>query len=288
MNSEIISADSMQIYKYMNIGTAKPHPKELATVRHYLIDEVTPDIDFSVVKFKELALGYIKEIASLGKIPIVVGGTGLYINSLIYNIQFANTEVDDNYRKFLQSDLEKYGNQYLFDKLEEIDFESSKKIHINDTKRIIRALEVYKTTGFRISYLKEQSRKNPSEYQFILIGLNLDRQILYERINKRVDNMIRDGLVNEVLELLKTGFNKNSTSMQGIGYKEIVSYLNGEILLDEAIEVIKMESRRLAKRQMTWFKRIEDVIWIDTDKCENVDAITKKAKNCLATYKIIL
>jgi len=288
IGGEIISADSMQIYKFMDIGTAKPTKDEMDGIKHYMIDEVYPDEEFSVAKFKKLALKYIEEIISKGKIPIIVGGTGLYINSLIYNIDFSEVETDWNLRKKLKKEADEKGNAYLHDKLKAIDPEAAEKIHENDVKRIIRAIEVYELTGKTISYLQKISRLKPPEYNYIKFGLTMDRAKLYDRINKRVDIMMENGLVNEVEKLVELGYDKNAIAMQGLGYKEILAYIRGECSMDEAVEILKRETRRYAKRQITWFKRIEDVNWIDMDRFSNDDEILEKFKDCLATSGIFL
>ena len=288
IGGEIISADSMQIYKFMDIGTAKPTKDEMDGIKHYMIDEVYPDEEFSVAKFKKLALKYIEEIISKGKIPIIVGGTGLYINSLIYNIDFSEVETDWNLRKKLKKEADEKGNAYLHDKLKAIDPEAAEKIHENDVKRIIRAIEVYELTGKTISYLQKISRLKPPEYNYIKFGLIMDRSKLYDRINKRVDIMMENGLVNEVEKLVELGYDKNAIAMQGLGYKEILAYIRGECSMDEAVEILKRETRRYAKRQITWFKRIEDVNWIDMDRFSNDDEILEKFKDCLATSGIFL
>ena len=263
IDGEIISADSMQIYRYMNIGTAKPDREEMAGIRHYMIDEINPDEEFSVARYKEMAEKYIKEIIKKGKKPIIVGGTGLYINSLIYNINFSETVSDWNLRKMLGKEAKEKGNEYLHKRLREVDPEAAERIHINDIKRIIRALEVYEYTRRPISYHRELSRQKSPDYDFRIFGLTMDREKLYERINRRVDLMIEKGLVEEVKDLLRMGYGKNTVAMQGIGYKEIIFYLKGELTMDEAVYIIKRDSRHYAKRQMTWFRKIENVYWID-------------------------
>lgn len=274
INGEIISADSMQIYKYMDIGTAKPTIEERQGIRHYLIDEVTPADEFSVARFQGLALKYIEEIISKNKIPIVVGGTGLYINSLIYNIKFTEINTDWELRKKLQEVAREKGNEYLHSELRKIDPEAAEKIHVNDTRRIVRALEVYYITNKPISYYQKISRSEPPKYKFILFGIRMDREKLYNRINKRVDEMIEKGLVDEVKRLLEMGYDKCSIAMQGLGYKEILWYLKGEANLSEVIELLKRDTRRYAKRQMTWFNSIKDIIWLDIND-DYTEAIKK-------------
>lgn len=269
MNGEIVSADSMQIYKYMDIGTAKPSMEEMQGIPHFLIDEVHPDEDFNVVRFKELAENYIETTLERGKQPIVVGGTGLYISSLIQNIAFSETESNWELRNALKKEAEDFGPDYLHKKLEEVDPEAAHNIHPNNIKRVIRALEVYYQTNQPISYHNEMSRGIPSKYDFILIGLTMDRQILYDRINRRVDIMLDNGLVDEVKKLVAMGFADSIISMQGIGYKEILAYLNKECTLQQAVENIKQGTRRYAKRQMTWFRRISEIRWFNLDNYGN-------------------
>ena len=269
MDGEIISADSMQIYKYMDIGTAKPTKEEMQGIKHYLIDEVLPSEDFNVVRFKELAEKYIEKILEMGKQPIVAGGTGLYISSLINNINFSESESDWELRETLKKEAEELGPEYLHKKLQEVDPTSAMNIHPNNIKRVIRALEVYYQTQKPISYHNEISRTIPPKYEFILIGLTMDRQVLYERINKRVDIMIQNGLVDEVNKLVNLGYADSIISMQGIGYKEILEFLRNNITLEQAIENIKQGTRRYAKRQITWFKRITGIRWFNIDNSGN-------------------
>lgn len=288
LNGEIVSADSMQIYKYMDIGTAKPTDEEKSGIVHYLIDEVNPDEEFSVARYKEMALGYIDKILKKDKVPVVVGGTGLYINSLIYNINFSETTVDWEYREELKKQAEENGNEYLHYKLREVDPEAAERIHSNDVKRVIRALEVFKHTNKTISQHQENSRSVPPKYNFITIGLTMDRQKLYERINKRVDMMLENGLVEEVQKLVSLGYDKYTVAMQGIGYKEILAYLRGDMSYEESIEKIKMESRRYAKRQLTWFRRLENVHWVNMDEFSETTEVLKNIENYIASYGIIL
>jgi len=288
INGEIISADSMQVYKYMDIGTAKPDEEEMEGIKHYLIDEVYPDEEFSVAKYRELVLKYIEESMGKGKFPIVTGGTGLYINSLIYNINFSETISDWDLRNRLKKEAEEKGNEYLHGKLKEVDPEAAKRIHINDVKRVIRALEVYEHTKKPISYHQEISRSVPSKYNYILIGLRMDREKLYERIDRRVDVMLEKGLVEEVGKLVEMGYDKNSIAMQGLGYKEILAYLRGEMSLEEAVYILKRDTRHYAKRQITWFKRLENVHWVDVDGFSNENEILKNIKDYIASFGIFL
>lgn len=288
ISGEIISADSMQIYRYMDIGTAKPDAVERMGIPHYLMDEVNPDEEFNVARFQELACKYIEEIHAKGKIPIVVGGTGLYINSLIYNIQFSETISDWSFREKLQKEAEEKGNEYLHAKLKEVDPEAAANIHMNNVKRVIRALEVYEYTKNPISEHQRQSREIPPPYRFILIGLQMDRQKLYNRIEQRVDHMLESGLVEEVRDLISRGYDKSTIAMQGIGYKEILAYLRGETSLEEAITIIKRDTRRYAKRQITWFKRLENVFWLDVDPSVGEEEKVKLVKEHIASLGIFL
>lgn len=281
INGEIISADSMQIYKYMDIGTAKVTTEETQGIRHYLIDEVYPDEDFSVARFKEKAEEYLELVLDKGKIPVIAGGTGLYINSLIYNIDFANAPMDSRWREELTKEAEEKGIEVLFERLREIDPETWQRLHLNDNKRIIRALEVYYQTGETMTEQIKRSREVPSKYEFVLIGLRMDRNLLYDRINRRVDKMFENGLVQEVEKLVEMGYDKNAIAMQAIGYKEVLAYLRKEISYDEAVYIIKRDSRHYAKRQITWFKRFENVNWLDVDENDTAAILLKKTKKLL-------
>lgn len=280
INGEIISADSMQVYKYMDIGTAKITKNEMENVKHYLIDEFYPDYDFSIAIFKEMATEYINNIHSRGKVPILVGGTGFYINSIIYDNNFTQTEKDDIYRKELQQTAIQKGNLYLHNMLQKVDEKSAQDIHPNNVKKIIRALEFYKLTGKKISQHNQEEKQRKQAYNTTFFVLNMDRDKLYERINLRVDKMVKDGLVQEVENLLNKGYNKNNVSMQGIGYKEIVAYLQGEYSLDYAIETIKKNTRHFAKRQLTWFKhQAKDALWIDVNNFDTQENLVKYMTN---------
>lgn len=269
LNGEIFSVDSMQIYKDMDIGTAKIEESEMEGIPHYMIDIVNPDEEFSVSDFRELAYKYIYEISSKGKVPIGVGGTGLYVNSLVYQLNFAEAESDEKIRDKYTELAEKYGNQYIMDKLKEIDPESAERLNLNDTKRIIRAIEIYEMTGKKMSENYSNFRKENDDFELVIIGLNRDRQKLYERINLRVDIMMENGLVDEVRDLLERGFTKDMTSMKAIGYKEVIEYIEGNMDYDEMVEILKRNSRRFAKRQLTWFRRDERIKWFDYDEYEN-------------------
>ncbi len=262
INGEIISADSMQIYKDMNIGTAKPTAEEMQGIKHYLLDFISPDERYSVAQFKLDAKKAIKEIIQKGKTPIVVGGTGLYVDSLIYEIEYNEIEFDEEYRKKLEDIAEKEGLEKLYEKAKKIDPEAIKKISENDKKRILRILEIYNATGKNKTEQEIESRKKEVEYNYKVFALYWDREELYNRINKRVDIMIKQGLIEEVKNIIKK-YEKFPTAMQGLGYKEVVEYLNDEITEEEMIEKIKMETRRYAKRQMTWFRKNKQTIWIN-------------------------
>lgn len=263
MNMEIISADSMQIYKFMDVGSAKVTEDEMNGVKHYLIDEVTPDYSFSVSEFQERANDYINQIVKKGKLPLVTGGTGLYLNSLIYNMDFAKSDADNELREMLRLELEENGIDYMYEKLKSLDEEAANRIHKNNTKRVIRAIEVC-MSGKKMSDFSNDLKLN-EKYEPIIIVLNRDREHLYRRINKRVDIMISQGLEDEVKTLLNMGYSSDLVSMQGIGYKEVIKYLNNEYTYEEAIEIIKRDSRRYAKRQLTWFRRYENAKWFDLD-----------------------
>ena len=272
VNGEIISADSMQIYKDMDIGSAKPTIEERAQATHHLVDFVDPDRRYSVADFKKDAESKIKEILKKNKVPIIVGGTGLYVNSLIYNIQYNEVETDLEYRKLLES----IDAKDLYKMAEGIDPVALKKIASTDRKRISRILEIYHSTGKTKTELEKESRHEP-EYDYKIFVLNMDRQKLYDRINLRVDLMIKDGLVDEVKRMLEK-YSEFPTAMQGLGYKEIVDYLNCNCSLDEAIEKIKLETRRYAKRQLTWFRSYDNATWIESGNSENTDIILNSLK----------
>ena len=274
VNGEIISADSMQIYKEMNIGTAKVNKEEMQGVQHYLVDFVSPDERYSVSNFKKDAEKAIEEILEKGKTPIVVGGTGLYIDSLIYGIEFQNEEVDLEYREKLNKIADEKGLESLYKKAQEIDPEAMKKISINDRKRIIRVLEIYHKTGKTKTEQELQSRKNEVKYEYKVFAITMDREKLYERIEKRVDSMIEQGLIEEVKQILNK-YHTFPTAMQGLGYKEVVEYLEGSCTKEEMIEKIKKETRHYAKRQLTWFRKNKEIIWLDGEKStdENVSII---------------
>ena len=261
VNGEIISCDSMQIYKDMNIGTAKPTIEEMQGIKHYLLDFVSPNERYSVADFKKDAKNAIKEILSKGKVPIIVGGTGLYLDSLIYEIEYQNIEFDENYRKELEQEVEEKGLEELYEQAKKIDPVAIEKISKNDKKRILRILEIYHATGKNKTEQEIESRKNEVEYDYKVYAISWDREELYARINKRVDLMIEQGLIDEVKNILQK-YEQFPTAMQGLGYKEVVDYLQGNCTKQEMIEKIKMETRRYAKRQLTWFRKNKQTIWI--------------------------
>ena len=288
LNAEIISADSMQVYKYMDIGTAKITKDEMEDITHYMVDELEPDEEFNVVVFKRLALKYMDEIYKKGKIPLIVGGTGFYIQALLYDIYF--TENDDD-GGTIRAELEELarlkGGEYLHNELAKVDKESAEEIHPNNVKKVIRALEYYKLTGQKISEHNKEQRQKESPYNFLYFVLNDDRQVLYDRIDKRIDIMIKDGLIDEVKSLKEKGYTKDLVSMQGLGYKEILDYLDGSSTLDEAIYILKRDTRHFAKRQLTWFRREKITTWIDKSKFESDEAILDYIKK-LANDKGII
>lgn len=266
INGSIISADSMQVYKYMDIGSAKITKEEMCGVKHYLVDELMPEEEFNIYRFKEMALKALEEIYAEGKIPIIVGGTGFYIQGLLYDIDFSETAADEAYRKEMEDYARKNGAYALHEFLREVDPESCDAIHENNVKRVIRALEYYHQTGQKISDHNKKEREKQSPYNFAYFVLNDIRENLYSRIDKRVDLMVEKGLVDEVKRLKVMGYTPDMVSMQGLGYKEILWYLDNRCTLNEAVETIKQETRHFAKRQLTWFRREKEVVWIDKDK----------------------
>ncbi|WP_129597137.1 tRNA (adenosine(37)-N6)-dimethylallyltransferase MiaA [Anaerophilus nitritogenes] len=278
LNGEIISADSMQVYKGMNIGSAKPTLEERQGIAHYLMDEIDPRENFSVAEFQKKAKEYIDMIIDKNKLPMIVGGTGLYVNSIIYNIDFTQTSGNWEYRESLEKQAEEFGNEYLHKKLSEKDPEAANRIHPNNVKRVIRALEVIES-GEKIKDFQSNLVEN-EEYEYVLIGLMRDREKLYERINKRVDLLFEMGLVDEVKSLVDLGLDEEDISMKGLGYKEIIKYLKKEYDLEEAIRIIKRDTRRFAKRQITWFKRYDQIKWFFI----NEDTSTYELENEILKY----
>ena len=262
INGEIVSCDSMQIYKEMDIGTAKPTEAEKQGIKHYMIDIISPNERYSVADYKIQAKKAIKEIISKGKTPIVVGGTGLYIDSLIYEIEYPNIEFDEEYRNEIETRVSKEGLEKIYEEAKIIDPKAIEKISPNDKKRIIRILEIYHATGKNKTDQEKESRKKEVEFDYKVYAISWDREVLYERINKRVDIMLEEGLVKEV-EAINKKYNQFPTAMQGLGYKEVVQYLNKECSYEEMTEKIKMETRRYAKRQLTWFRKNKETIWLN-------------------------
>jgi len=283
IGGEIISADSMQVYKRFDIGTAKIRPEEMDGVKHYLIDIFEPDQEFNVFVFQKLALKAMEQIYQNGHIPIIVGGTGFYIQSVLNDIDFTEEETDKDYRHMLEEKANSEGAEVLHAMLQEVDPEAAEQIHANNIKRTIRALEYYHETGFRISEHNDEQRKRTSPYNFVYFVLNRERKTLYERINLRVDQMIEEGLVQEVKELLSSGVSSDSLAMQGLGYKEMAEYLEGKCDLEKAIYNIKIGTRHFAKRQLTWFRRERDVQWMNyedfgNDKTKMLEEMIRRLK----------
>lgn len=287
VGGEIISADSMQVYKQMDIGTAKIMPKEMDGVPHHLIDTLDPKEDFNVFLFQKYAKEAMDKIYENDKIPIIVGGTGFYIQAILYDIAFDDNEETSSYRDELTAFYEENGADKLHEKLREIDPESAETIHKNNVKRVIRAIEFYKENGYPISKHNEEQRSKTSPYNFAYFVLNHDRNILYDRIEKRIDIMVEQGLVDEVKSLLEYGCTPDMVSMQGLGYKEIVPYINGDYTLEEALYILKRDTRHFAKRQLTWFRREKDVIWVDKNVLKSTKEQLKFIKNELCNRKIL-
>lgn len=275
LNGEIISADSMQIYKYMDIGSAKVREEEMDGVKHHLIDVIEPDVPFSVADFKEHGDKALASIINNNKFPIIAGGTGLYINSLTCNMTFTDAEKDDEYRNYLEELALEKGNEYIHEMLKECDPISYREIHANNRKRVIRALEVFKLTGKPFSSYNAGEDFYKSDYDVYYYVLTMDREKLYSRINRRVDIMIENGLLDECIKLMNMGYTSHMQSMQGIGYKEILYHLEGKISLNEAIDMIKQGTRNYAKRQLTWFRRDKRCVFLDKDKLSDEEILCK-------------
>ena len=271
VGGEIISADSMQIYKYMDIGSAKIKPEEMQGVPHYLVDELMPDEEFHIVRFQQMAKEAMERIYSHGHIPILVGGTGFYIQAVTRDIDFTEAIQEDGYRKELESMAEEKGPQYLHQMLREVDPKSAEDIHANNVKRVIRALEFYHQNKTPISSHNEEQKERKSPYNLAYFVLNAPRELLYERIDRRVDEMLAGGLLKEVEEQKTMGYHRGMVSMQGLGYKEILAYLDGEYPLEEAVRILKRDTRHFAKRQLTWFRREPEVTWVNKDEFEYED-----------------
>ena len=282
INGEIISADSMQVYKHMDIGSAKIQPEEMQGIRHYLVDILEPTEDFNIVLFQRYAKQAIAEIYGRGKVPIIVGGTGFYIQSVLYDIDFRESDEDTKLRAELEQLAQEKGAEYLHDILKECDPKAALEIHANNVKRVIRAIEFYRQTGSRISEHNETEREKKPAYDSRYFVLTDKREKLYERIDQRVDLMIGAGLVNEVERLMGMGCKRDSTAMQGLGYKEILNYLEGSCTLEEAVYQIKRDTRHFAKRQLTWFGRERDVLWINKKDYDYSDLeILRYMESCI-------
>ncbi len=282
INGQMISADSMQVYRHMDIGTAKITIEEMQGIPHYLIDVLEPTEEFNIVRFQQMAKAALEQIYAAGAIPIVVGGTGFYIQSLLYDIRFEESNEDTGYRDALQQLATDRGPEYLHRLLAEVDPTAASGIHAHNVKRVIRALEFYHQTGTRISEHNEEQRKRTSPYQFLYFVLNDDRQALYTRIDQRIDQMLEAGLVTEVRMLKDMGCTRDMVSMQGLGYKEILDYLEGRCTLDDAIYILKRDTRHFAKRQLTWFRREPDVIWLNRTDYPDDTAILQDMLNRIA------
>ena len=266
VNGEIISADSMQVYKKMDIGSAKIRPEEMNGVKHYLVDVLDPKEEFHIVKFQQMAKEAMEEIYAKGKIPILVGGTGFYIQAVTKDIDFTEAEQENEYRKELEVLAKEKGGEYLHEMLKEVDPKSAEAIHAHNVKRVIRALEFYHQNQMPISAHNEEQKKNESPYRLAYFVLNMPRELLYKRIDLRVDQMLEEGLLEEVKDLQKEGCCRGMVSMQGLGYKEILDYLEGKYSLEEAVRILKRDTRHFAKRQLTWFRREQEVTWVDKEK----------------------
>ena len=276
VNGEIISADSMQVYRHMDIGTAKIRQEEMRGIPHYLVDEFEPNEEFNVMIFQKRVKEYLKDIYARHKIPILVGGTGFYIQAVLYDIAFTENQGDDHFRREMQQLAKTEGEKVLHEKLRQVDPESAESIHPNNVKRVIRALEYYHFTGEKFSVHNEVERQRQSPYQFLYVVLNMDREKLYRRIDQRVDQMMEEGLVKEVESLLAHGYGRNLVSMQGLGYKEIAAALSGECSLSDAVYQIKRDTRHFAKRQLTWFRREREVTMLDKDQFDSTEALVEE------------
>ena len=272
IGGEIISADSMQVYKYMDIGSAKIMPEEMQGVPHYLVDELTPEDEFHIVRFQQMAKDAMEKIYTRGHIPILVGGTGFYIQAVTRDIDFTSSDQDEHYRSELEELAEQKGPAFLHDMLAKVDPKSAKDIHENNVKRVIRALEFYKQNGTRISEHNEEQKEHTSPYALAYFVLNAPRPLLYERIDTRVDEMLKNGLTEEVKKLRELGCHRGMVSMQGLGYKEILDWMDGKYSYEEAVRVLKRDTRHFAKRQLTWFRREGEVTWVDKNNFDYDDS----------------
>ena len=286
IGGEIISADSMQVYRYMDIGTAKVTPEEADGVPHYLIDEFDPDEEYNVKLFQQKAKAYMEEIWAKGKTPILVGGTGFYINALLYDNDFTETENDTSYREECYKLAQEQGPEVLFERLKEVDPEYAAIMHANNVKRVTRALEYHYLTGQKFSEHNAEQKEKETPYDAAVIILNMDREKLYERIELRIDLMMQEGLLEEVKSLLDKGYTPDLVSMQGIGYKEFIPYFNGECTLEEAVIQLKTNTRRFAKRQLTWFRRQIEGLWVDMDQSDG-DKVMENVLDYLKQKEIL-
>lgn len=275
LNGEIVSADSMQLYKFMDIGSAKPSLADRSLIKHYLVDEIDPRDDFSVASYQELGKKYILEILNKGKQPIVSGGSGLYVNSLLYDMDFSEISSNQSIREALQKDVLMFGNEYIYEKLVSLDPIGSKNIHPNNVIKVIRALEVVLTSGKPIKSFR-QALIPTNDYESLIIGLTMDREMLYDRINQRVDILFEQGLIKEVENLLSIGLSEENISMKGIGYKEVISYIKGEQILEDTKILIKQSTRKYAKRQLTWFKSLENVKWFNLSNISDKNTLVNE------------
>ena len=274
VNGEIISADSMQVYKKMDIGSAKIRPEEMQGVKHYLVDVLEPEEEFHIVKFQQMAKAAMEEIYAKGKIPVLVGGTGFYIQAITKDIDFTQAEQEDGYRQELEQLAAEKGNEYLHQMLLDVDPVSAGEIHANNVKRVIRALEFYHQNQSPISAHNQEQKEHETPYNLAYFVLNVPRELLYKRIDDRIDEMLKEGLLEEVQKLKDMGYHRGMVSMQGLGYKEILAYLDGEYPLEEAVRILKRDTRHFAKRQLTWFRREKDTIWMNKDEFDyNEDRI---------------
>lgn len=288
VNGEIISADSMQVYKYMDIGSAKIRPEEMQGVKHYLVDELLPEEEFHIVKFQQMAKAAMEEIYAKGKVPILVGGTGFYIQAVTKDIDFTQADQEAGYRRELEQLAAEKGNDYLHTMLQEVDPVSAKEIHANNVKRVIRALEFYHQNQSPISAHNQEQKEHETPYNLAYFVLNVPRELLYKRIDDRIDEMLEEGLLEEVEQLKKRGCHRGMVSMQGLGYKEILAYLEGEYPLEEAVRVLKRDTRHFAKRQLTWFRREKETIWINKDEFDyNEDLILERMVEICKDKKIL-
>ena len=288
VNGEIISADSMQVYKYMDIGSAKIRPEEMQGVKHYLVDELLPEEEFHIVKFQQMAKAAMEEIYAKGKVPILVGGTGFYIQAVTKDIDFTQADQEDGYRRELEQLAAEKGNDYLHTMLQEVDPVSAKEIHANNVKRVIRALEFYHQNQSPISAHNQEQKGHETPYNLAYFVLNVPRELLYKRIDDRIDEMLEEGLLEEVEQLKKRGCHRGMVSMQGLGYKEILAYLEGDYPLEEAVRVLKRDTRHFAKRQLTWFRREKETIWMNKDEFDyNEDLILERMVEICKDKKIL-